>query len=151
MRPHRRQPTRLPHPWDSPGKNTGVGCHFLLQRIFPTQGSNPHLLHCRQILHHWAMRVTVQYYSFACGYLVLPAEGTLLSPFCGLGTLVSIIWPGTWEFPYGLYSVPLVCSICLYTSTTLSWFLLLCVVYFEIRIYEAPNFVLLFKDYFGCL
>ena len=33
MRPHRRQPTRLPHPWDSPGKNTGVGCHFLLQRM----------------------------------------------------------------------------------------------------------------------
>ena len=31
MRPHRRQPTRLPHPWDSPGKNTRVGCHFLLQ------------------------------------------------------------------------------------------------------------------------
>ena len=31
MRPHRWQPTRLPHPWDSPGKNTGVGCHFLLQ------------------------------------------------------------------------------------------------------------------------
>ena len=29
--PHRRQPTRLPRPWDSPGKNTGVGCHFLLQ------------------------------------------------------------------------------------------------------------------------
>ena len=29
--PHRRQPTRLPHPWDSPGKNTGVGCHFLFQ------------------------------------------------------------------------------------------------------------------------
>ena len=29
--PHRRQPTRLPCPWDSPGKNTGVGCHFLLQ------------------------------------------------------------------------------------------------------------------------
>ena len=31
MRPQRRQPTRLPHPWDSPGKNTEVGCHFLLQ------------------------------------------------------------------------------------------------------------------------
>ena len=30
--PHRRQPTRLPRPWDSPGKNTGVGCHFLLQQ-----------------------------------------------------------------------------------------------------------------------
>ena len=31
VRPHRRQPTRLPRPWDSPGKNAGVGCHFLLQ------------------------------------------------------------------------------------------------------------------------
>ena len=31
VRLHRRQPTRLPHPWDSPGNNTGVGCHFLLQ------------------------------------------------------------------------------------------------------------------------
>ena len=31
VRPHRRQPTRLHHPWDPPGKNTGVGCHFLLQ------------------------------------------------------------------------------------------------------------------------
>ena len=31
LRPHRRQPSRLPRPWDSPGKNTGVGCHFLLQ------------------------------------------------------------------------------------------------------------------------
>ena len=34
VRPHRRQPTRLPHPWDSPGKSTGVGCHCLL-RVFP--------------------------------------------------------------------------------------------------------------------
>ena len=33
VRPHRRQPARLPSPWDSPGKNTGVGCHFLLQCI----------------------------------------------------------------------------------------------------------------------
>ena len=31
VRPQRQQPTRLPQPWDSPGKNTGVGCHFLLQ------------------------------------------------------------------------------------------------------------------------
>ena len=36
---------------DSPGKNTGVGCHFLLQGIFLTQGSNPGLLHCRKILY----------------------------------------------------------------------------------------------------
>ena len=36
---------------DSPGKNTGVGCHALLQGIFPTQGLNPDLPHCRQILY----------------------------------------------------------------------------------------------------
>ena len=50
VRPHRQQPTKLPHPWDSPSKNTGVGCHFLLQGIFPTQGLNPGLPHCRQML-----------------------------------------------------------------------------------------------------
>ena len=33
LQPHRRQPIKLPRPWDSPGKNTGVGCHFLLQRM----------------------------------------------------------------------------------------------------------------------
>ena len=38
-------------PWNFPGKSTGVGCHFLLQGIFPTQGSNPGLLHCRQTLY----------------------------------------------------------------------------------------------------
>ena len=46
------QPTRLLCPWDSPGKNTGVGCHALLQGIFPSQGSNLWilcLLHCRWI------------------------------------------------------------------------------------------------------
>jgi len=46
------EPTRLPCPWNSPGKNIGVGSHSLLQGIFPTQGSNPGLLHCRQILYH---------------------------------------------------------------------------------------------------
>ena len=38
-------------PWNSPGQNTGVGNLSLLQRIFPTQGSNPGLMHCRQILY----------------------------------------------------------------------------------------------------
>ena len=44
-------PARLLCPWDFTGKNTGVGCHFLLQGIFPAQESNPGLLHCRQILY----------------------------------------------------------------------------------------------------
>ncbi|XP_061005725.1 DNA-binding protein RFXANK isoform X4 [Dama dama] len=60
--PHRWQPTRLPHPWDSPGKNTGVGCHFLLQcmkvksesevaQSCPTQ--RPHGLQPTRPLHPW--------------------------------------------------------------------------------------------------
>ena len=47
VRSRRQQPTRLPHPWDSPGKNTGEGCHFLLQGIFPTQALSPRLLPCQ--------------------------------------------------------------------------------------------------------
>ena len=52
LRPHGLQPTRLLCPGSSPGKNTEVGCHSLLQRIFPTHGLNQSLLHCRQILYH---------------------------------------------------------------------------------------------------
>ena len=46
---HGLQPTRLLCPWNFPGKNTGLGCHFLPQGIFPIQGSNPSLL----CLLHW--------------------------------------------------------------------------------------------------
>ena len=45
LQPHELWLTRLLCPWDFPGKNTGVGCHFRLQGIFPTQGLNRHLLH----------------------------------------------------------------------------------------------------------
>ena len=55
LQPHGLQPARLLCPWDFPHKNTGVSCHFLLQGIFPNQGSNPHLLHLgRWILYPWA-------------------------------------------------------------------------------------------------
>ena len=52
-------PTRLLYCWDSPDKNIGVHCHFLLQEIFPTQGSNPFLLcllHSGRFFTHWSMR-----------------------------------------------------------------------------------------------
>ena len=51
LKSHGLQPARLLCPWNSPGKSPGVGCHFLLQGIFLIQGSNPGLLHCRQILY----------------------------------------------------------------------------------------------------
>ena len=51
LQPHGLQPTRLLCPWDSSGKNTGMGGHALLQGIFPTQVSNPRLPHCGQIFY----------------------------------------------------------------------------------------------------
>ena len=62
MRPHRWQPTRLPRPWDSPGKNTGVGCHFLLHCTKVKSESEvaqscltslPHGLQPTRLLHPW--------------------------------------------------------------------------------------------------
>ena len=50
--PTLRNPARLLHPWDFPGKSTRVGCQFLLQGIFPIQGSSPAPSHCRQTLYH---------------------------------------------------------------------------------------------------
>ena len=67
LRSHGLQPARLLCPWDSSGKNAGVGSHFLLQGLFPTQGLNPHLLrplHCRWILYPWiTMEAPVSFYS----------------------------------------------------------------------------------------
>ena len=63
LRPHGLWLARLLCPWYSPGKNAGVDCHSLLQRIFLTQGWNSGLLPCRQVLYHlsykdapWALR-----------------------------------------------------------------------------------------------
>ena len=52
LRTHGLYLTKLCCPWNSPGEYIGVGCLSILQGIFPNQGSNPGLLHCRQILYH---------------------------------------------------------------------------------------------------
>ena len=62
---------------DSPGQNNGVGCRFILQGIFPTHRSNPHLLRCRQILYHWATGEAQ-----CLPWLTL--KNTLLPGFCDL-------------------------------------------------------------------
>ena len=76
---------------DSPGKNTGVGCHFLLQGIFPIQGSNLSFLHCKRILYplsHWFFPTVLNFTSL-CSYLyyVLP----VLSLICFLKILRLLI------------------------------------------------------------
>ena len=64
------QPARLLCPWDSPGKNTGVGCHFLLQGILPTQGSNQGLPRCRQILHYLRHQKHPYISPYVCEYMI---------------------------------------------------------------------------------
>ena len=80
------QTARLLCPWNGPGKNTGVGCHFLFQGIFPTQGWNLrvlYLLHCRRILYHWATGETRVIYcnneNIPHGFLMLPNQRQPLS------------------------------------------------------------------------
>ena len=62
LRLHGLQPASFLCPWDFPGKTTGVGCHSLLHRVFPTQGSNPGLLHCRQILYQLSSQGTLNFF-----------------------------------------------------------------------------------------
>ena len=71
---------RLLYPWDFSGKNTGVGCHFLLQGIFLTQGLNSGLLHCRQILYQLSLQGS-PFSTWECMYvnLNLPIHPTPLS------------------------------------------------------------------------
>ena len=69
------EPTRLLCPWNSPGKNTGVGCHFLLQGLFLTQGSNLGLWHCRQILYHLNHKGSPRIHSLGAGNGDLCLEG----------------------------------------------------------------------------
>ena len=74
-------------PWDSPGKNTAVHCHFLLQGIFPTQGSNPSLPHCRQTPDRdWATRLYLieSVMLFKCFILCHPSFVFSLSQHQGL-------------------------------------------------------------------
>ena len=52
VRPYRRQPTRLPHPWDSPGKNTGMGCRFLFQCMKVKSIKYNHVLNCKNDIQH---------------------------------------------------------------------------------------------------
>ena len=56
LQPHGLYPNRLLCPWDFPGKNFGVVCHFLFQGIFLIQGSDLRLSHCKRNLYHWATR-----------------------------------------------------------------------------------------------
>ena len=100
--PHRLWTPRLLCPWNFPGKNMGVGCHFLLQGIFPPQGSNPHLLR----LLHWQVDSLP---------LVTPRCANFLKRFCKkcelfLKSLLSLSWIASFFvflffWPWGMWDL----------------------------------------------
>ena len=76
-------PWTIPSPWNSPGQNTGVGSLSLLKGIFPTQGSNPGLLHCRWILYQLSHKGSSPLkiaFSFLTNYWVEKLEYVTVSP-----------------------------------------------------------------------
>ena len=112
VRPHRRQPTRLPRLWDSPGKNTEkveVGCHFLLQGIFPTQDWTGVSLIAGRFFTIWATREakTGGNKLFNCHYhtmqLLLLPYYTILSEKAMAPHSSTLAWKIPWmEEPGGL-------------------------------------------------
>ena len=97
--PHGLQPTRLFCPWDLPGKNTGMGFHFLLQGIFPTQGLNPCFLH----LLHWQMNSlplrhpkyltsVIKISGILC--IIISFSYTRVNTFTNLGGKLKRLWDG---------------------------------------------------------
>ena len=87
LQPHGLKLARLLCSWDSPGKNTRVGCQEDLQGIFQTQGLNPSLLHCRQFFYHYHHLRSLQFSSvqFSCSVMsdsLRPHESQHARPLC---------------------------------------------------------------------
>ena len=101
LQPHGLWPARLLSPWDFPGKNTGVGWHFLLQGIFPTQGLNSHflwLLCWRHILYHWAIKEAPSHSTYPSKALS-PQDQRLFQP---LSLFFLAHFRSPWKAPFHL-------------------------------------------------
>ena len=99
LRPHGLWTVKLLRPWDFPGKNTEVGCHFLLQGLFPIQGWNLCLLHFRWILCHWATKEAqspsyskpISNFTFSNSSFCIMSMYSVLSPLLKIGFNVIFI------------------------------------------------------------
>ena len=89
-------------PWDFSSNHTGEGCHFLLQRIFPTQGSNLGLLHCKKVLSHCATweAINMKYINLNISMLgASPGGSVVKNPPANEGDLALILGPGRSHVP----------------------------------------------------
>ena len=117
LRSYGLQSARLLCPWDSPDRNTRVGSHFLLQGIFPTQGSNPHLLHCRGILYR--LSHLIRFFSTEIHALFMWANVAVLNIF---GTRDWFcrrqFFDGLWFWDDSMHYIYCVLYLYYYTSST---------------------------------
>ena len=122
VQPHKWQPTRLPHPWESPGKNTGVGCHFLLQcmkvknesevshscqffatlwtaacqaSLSITNSHSPHKPMSTELV------IPSNHLIFCCPLLILPSTSPSITVFSNESAL-HIRWPKYWSFTFNI-------------------------------------------------
>ena len=122
VRPHRRQPTRLPCPWDSPGKNTGVGCHFLLQCMqvksesevaqscptlcdpmdCSTPGFPVHLQFPELTQNHVHQVVIPSNHRILCGPLLLLSSIFASTRVFSNESALCIRWPKYWSFSFSI-------------------------------------------------
>ena len=106
LRPCGLCPPKLLCPWDSPGKNTGMGCHALLQVILPIQGLNLsllHLLHHRQILYRWVTRevpVNIIFYRKQKLLLSFPGGAVIKNSPCKKKKEFTLQCKGCWFHPW---------------------------------------------------
>ena len=99
-------------PWDFPGKNTGMGCHFLLQKIFPTQGSNPSLLHWQAVI----LPLNHKRSPFSVFCSVTQSCPTLCNPIdCSTPGLCPSPPPRVCPSACPLNSIPLCVCVCIHT------------------------------------
>ena len=92
------QPHGLYIPWNSPGQNTGVGSLFLLQEIFPTQGSNPSLPHCKQILYQLSHQTHRKPYIFFFSHHYYEHQTVLNVYWCVYCFLNKVTWTHNQDF-----------------------------------------------------
>ena len=131
LRPH-----RLYSPWNSPGQDTGVGSLSLLQGIFPTQGSNPGLPHCRQIFYQLSLKGSRRLlewvaYPFSTG-----------SSWLRNWTRVSCIAGGffnNWAMREALYNGKIYCKFLLIFNVRISTFFTLLTVDFFVNIEKVKH------------
>ena len=105
--PHGLWPARLLRPWDFPGKNTGVGCHFLLQGLFLPQGSNSDLPQCGQILYCLSHQGSPSHplnlpESFCCPWTLRPSPPALKGPSIRLNCLATNLLFATDVIPHSV-------------------------------------------------